>query len=68
MALSSHRDKVLMRKENQQHQGSSGKTSRVWNGHRPCLAISELEILLSGLDGKTQANGTRLGWAERLRG
>lgn len=67
MVLSSRREKVLMRKENQQYQESPGKTSRVWDEHRPCLAIRRaLEILLSGLDGKMQADETRLGWVERL--
>lgn len=58
----------MRRKENQQHQESSGKTSKVWNEHRPCLAIRRaLETLLSGLGGKMQAHESRLGlrWVER---
>ena len=56
----------MRRKENQYHHESSGKTSGVWNEHRPCLAIRKaLEILSSGLGGKMQTGETRL---DGLRG
>lgn len=50
MVLSSCWEKVMRRKENQYHHESSGKTSGVWNEHRPCLAFRRaLEILSSEL-------------------
>lgn len=47
---------------------SAVKTGRVRNEHRPDFPIRRaLDILLNRLDGKIQADKTRLGWIERLR-